>query len=131
MLGVRSLSGYLALVASMIVGVAAAVWLNASENAKMVIITSVAGPTVLIAVLGPRFRLASVLGAAAAVYATWFCFAARDRPDVAADNMLGALELWPVAVAWGVAGIVVAVAANSSLRIARRRARRAEQRRND
>ena len=128
MLGVRSLSGYLALVASIVVAVAASVWLTASDEAKVVIVVSVAGPTVLVAVLGPAFRLAPVLAAAAVAYAVWFCFVARDQADVAAENVLGALRLWPVIVAWGVAGVLVVLASVSAIRIANRRARRAERR---
>ena len=131
MISVRLLSGLLALVSAVVVSVGAAVWLeNTSDNAKIVVGLSVAGPPLVVAWFGPRFRIVPLLGVASAAYATWFCLVARDHAKIAAQDELGALELWPVAAAWVVAGVVTAVASFSAIKVARRRrARRAARRR--
>ena len=131
MIGVRGLSGYLALISSIVLAVGAAVWLNASgEYAKVIVGLSVAGPPLLVAVLGPAFRLVPLLAAASVAYTVWFCLIARDHAEIAAKNEFGALELRPVAAAWLVAGLLTAVASVSGIKVARRRrARRAARRR--
>ena len=127
MIGVRGLSGYLALISSIVLAVGAAVWLNASgEYAKVIVGLSVAAPPLLVAVLGPAFRLVPLLAAASVAYTVWFCLIARDQAEIAARNEFGALRLWPVAAAWAIGLLVVAVATVSGVRVARRRrARRA------
>ena len=130
MIGVRGLSGYLALLCSIVLMVGASVWLNASDDAKVIIGLTFAGPTLVVALLGPAFRVVPLLGAGSVAYTVWFCLVARDQADVATENMLGAFDLWPVAAAWGVAAVVAAIASASAIRIARRRsARRAERHR--
>ena len=130
MIGVRGSSGYLAYLSSIVLMVGAAVWLNASDDAKVIIGLSFAGPTLVVALLGPGFRIVPLLGAGSAVYAVWFCLIERDQADIAAESVLGAFHLWPVVAAWAVAGVVAVVVAASAIRIARRRsARRAERRR--
>jgi hypothetical protein len=118
----RSVSGWVALVSSIVAAVAAAVWLDVSgDGAKAIVGLSVAGPPLVVALLGPAFRVVHVLAIASAAYAAWFCVVARDDDELAGDDMLGALELWPVAVAWLVAAVVAFASAFYALRRRRRR----------
>ena len=121
--------GYLALMSAIAAAVGAAVSLtDSSEYAQVLIVASVAAPLVLVAVLGPAFRVIPLLVIGSVGYTAWVWLAARSELEVPARDGLAAIRLWPVVLAWCVAALVAAAASiNAGRRAARRRARRLEQ----
>jgi hypothetical protein len=121
--------GYLVLVSAIAAAVGAAVSLtDSSENTQVLVVASVAAPLVLVAVLGPAFRVIPLLAIGSVAYTAWVWLAARNKLELPARDGLAAIRLWPVVLAWCVAALVAAAAAiNAGRRAARRRARRLEQ----
>jgi hypothetical protein len=120
--------GYVVLVSAIAAAVGAAVSMtDSSENAQVLVVASIAAPLVLVAVLGPAFRVMPLLAVGSVAYAVWVWLAARSELELPARDELAAIRLWPVALAWCVAALVAAAASITAIRRAmRRRARRLE-----
>jgi hypothetical protein len=122
----RSISGWLSLVSSVVVAVAATTWLDVSGDvAKVVVGLTLAGPPLVVALLGPSYRVIHLFAAASVAYASWFCLVAHDRAETAQGEVLDEIPRWPVAAAWTLAGaLVVASLLEGVRRWRRRRSRR-------